>query len=65
MLNNIIQEAGMKIYALLMVMLMTLAGCSSTYKGTIDGAYNQPELKNGNSLVQNATVANPQGAGIN
>jgi len=55
----------MKIYALLMIMLVALAGCSTTYKGSIDGAYNQPETKNGASLVQNTTGTIPSGAAIN
>ncbi|ACD89992.1 hypothetical protein Clim_0913 [Chlorobium limicola DSM 245] len=54
----------MKIYALLMIMLVALAGCSTTYKGTIDGASNQQEKNNGISLVQNTTGVNPSGAAI-
>lgn len=54
----------MNIHALLMIMLVALAGCSTTYKGTIDGASNQQETKNGISLVQNTTGVNPSGAAI-
>jgi hypothetical protein len=63
-LPTIKQEMKMKIYALLMIMLVALAGCSTTYKGTIDGASNQQEKKNGISLVQNTTGVNPSGAAI-
>jgi len=64
-LTNNKQETKMKVYALLMIMLVALAGCSTTYKGSIDGAYNQPETKNGVSLVQNTTGPIPSGAAIN
>jgi len=63
-LPTIKQEMKMKIYALLMIMLVALAGCSTTYKGTIDGASNQQEKNNGISLVQNTTGVNPSGAAI-
>lgn len=62
---NIKQEANMKIHALLMVMLVALAGCSTTYKGTIKGAYNPQETKNGISLVQNTAGTNSPGVSIN
>jgi len=55
----------MKIHALVMVMLVALAGCSTTYKGTIEGANNQQETKNGISLVQNTADTNPSGVAIN
>ncbi|MCF8382780.1 MAG: hypothetical protein K9G39_04175 [Chlorobium sp.] len=55
----------MKIHALLMVMLVALAGCSTTYKGTIKGAYNPQETKNGISLVQNTAGTNSPGVSIN
>lgn len=54
----------MKIYALLMVMLVALAGCSTTYKGTIEGANDQQEKKNGISLVENTADTNPSGVAI-
>ncbi len=55
----------MKIYALFMVMLVTLAGCSTTYKGTIDGASNQQESKTGRTLVQNTAGTNSSGIVVN
>ncbi len=33
----------MKSYALLMMVLLALAGCSTTYKGTVKGASNQDQ----------------------
>ncbi len=53
----------MKIYTLLMVMLV-LAGCSTTYKGTIDGASNQQETKTGSTLVLNTTGSNSSGIDV-
>ncbi|NTW52680.1 MAG: hypothetical protein HGB22_08845 [Chlorobiaceae bacterium] len=35
----------MKSYALLMLVLLTLAGCSTTYKGTVKGASIQEESR--------------------
>lgn len=54
----------MKIYTLLMVMLVVLAGCSTTYKGSIKGANNQQETKTGSTLVLNATGSNPSGIDV-
>ncbi len=54
----------MKIYTLLMVMLVVLAGCSTTYKGTIDGASNQQETKTGSTLVLNTTGSNSSGIDV-
>jgi len=55
----------MKNYALLMVMLVALAGCSTSYKGSIDGASNQQESKTGRTLVQNTAGSNSSGIVVN
>lgn len=55
----------MKIYVLLLVVLLALTGCSTTYKGTIDGASNQQESKKGRSVVHTETGIHPHGIAIN
>ncbi|MCW8796696.1 MAG: hypothetical protein OQK67_06490 [Chlorobium sp.] len=54
----------MKMYALVMVMLAVLAGCKTTYKGSIEGADTQQESKSG-VLVNNATGESPSAVEVN
>ncbi|NTV98492.1 MAG: hypothetical protein HGA70_04955 [Chlorobiaceae bacterium] len=41
----------MKNFALLILMLATMAGCSTSYKGSISGTNTPDPSKNGNNLV--------------
>ncbi|NTW70326.1 MAG: hypothetical protein HGB23_10875 [Chlorobiaceae bacterium] len=43
----------MKTYALLMIALLALSGCTTTYKGSIKGASNQDESKSNKEMVSN------------
>lgn len=44
----------MKVYALLMIMLLAVSGCTTTYKGTVKGASNQEESKSNTDIVGNS-----------
>jgi hypothetical protein len=41
----------MKVYALLMVLLLAISGCTTSYKGSVKGASNQDGSKSSNSIV--------------
>jgi outer membrane protein assembly factor BamE (lipoprotein component of BamABCDE complex) len=47
----------MKIYALFIVVIVALAGCSTSYKGSIQGSSNPDGSKSG-SYVASQTAAN-------
>jgi hypothetical protein len=51
----------MKIYALFMVMLVVLAGCSTSYKGSIRTS-NNPESSTGGRYVVSQAAAGQSGA---
>ncbi|NTV67283.1 MAG: hypothetical protein HGB06_06300 [Chlorobaculum sp.] len=44
----------MKIYALLMITLLGISGCTTTYKGSVKGASNQQESKSNKDIVGNS-----------
>lgn len=44
----------MKIYALLMIMLLGIFGCTTTYKGSIKGASNQQDSNSNKGIVGNS-----------
>jgi hypothetical protein len=46
----------MKNYALLILVLVALAGCSTAYKGSIQGSNNPEAPKNGSYLVSQSGV---------
>lgn len=46
----------MKIYTVLMVMLVALAGCSTSLKGSVGAAGNQDASKNGNSVASSTAT---------
>jgi starvation-inducible outer membrane lipoprotein len=41
----------MKIYALLMIMLLSIAGCTTTYKGSIKGSANEDGSKSAKDVA--------------
>lgn len=43
----------MKIYALLVVVIVALAGCSSSLKGSVGGVDNQDAARNGSYVASN------------
>jgi outer membrane protein assembly factor BamE (lipoprotein component of BamABCDE complex) len=45
------QESIMKIYALVVMAIVALAGCSTSYKGSIQGANNPEPSKSSNSVA--------------
>lgn len=49
----------MKMYALLIVMSLAMAGCSSSLKGSVGDAGNQDASKNGSSVAINSGVTQP------
>lgn len=49
----------MKICTLIMIMLLAMSGCTTTYKGSIKGSSNQEESKNSKDIVANP-AENPQ-----
>ena len=53
----------MKVYALFMVMLVVLAGCSKSYKGSIRGS-NNPESSTSVRYIVSQAGANQSGADI-
>jgi hypothetical protein len=50
----------MKMYVVLIVMLVALAGCSTSLKGSVGGASNQDVPKNG-SYIASHTETNQSG----
>ena len=44
----------MKIYMVLIVMMVALAGCSSSFKGSVSGASNQDASKNASYVASHA-----------
>jgi hypothetical protein len=48
------QEKIMKIYMVLIVMMVALAGCSSSFKGSVSGASNQDASKNASYVASHA-----------
>jgi len=44
----------MKIYALLVIMLLAISGCTTTYKGSIKGSSNQDASKSNKDIVGNS-----------
>jgi PBP1b-binding outer membrane lipoprotein LpoB len=53
------QENIMKIYALLIVMSLAMAGCSTSLKGSVGAAGNQDASKNGSSVASHTGVIQP------
>jgi hypothetical protein len=49
----------MKMYALFVILAVALAGCSTTYKGSVKGAFNQEESKSGKYIATHSLVVSP------
>lgn len=47
----------MKNFALLILMLAAMAGCSTSYKGSINASNTPDPSKNGNNLVSSTTAS--------
>lgn len=50
----------MKIYAMMTIMLLAISGCTTTYKGSIDGASSQPDSKSNKNVVINTGEHSPR-----
>lgn len=46
----------MNIYALLVIMLLGISGCTTTYKGSIKGSSNQEESKSNKDIAGNSNT---------
>ena len=50
------EKVTMKIYSLVIVFLLTLAGCSTSYKGSIKADNGSPDLNAGKCIVSHSAT---------